>query len=153
MGKRYLEIYKGGEKKMKRKNNVSKVLLTILAIMLIFANMSMVLATSYSDGQKETYTPDEFTKNPDGKTSGGEINYTGTDKVKTIGGKIVGIIQVVGTISAVAILIALGIKYMMGSAEERAEYKKTLFPYFIGAVLIFGAANLAQIVYSWASKL
>ena len=48
-------------------------------------------------------------------------------------------------------LIVLGIKYMMGSAEERAEYKKTLFPYFIGAVLIFAAVNLAQVIYSWVS--
>ncbi len=42
---------------------------------------------------------------------------------------------------------------MMGSAEERAEYKKTLFPYFIGAILIFAATSLAQMVYTWASKI
>ena len=47
----------------------------------------------------------------------------------------------------------LGIKYMMGSAEERAEYKKTLLPYFIGAMLIFASTNLAQMIYNLASKI
>lgn len=81
------------------------------------------------------------------------INTAGTESVKNIGNQILGIIRVVGTIVAVAMIIILGIKYMMGSAEERAEYKKTLFPYFIGAVLIFAATNLADIIYSWATNL
>ena len=42
---------------------------------------------------------------------------------------------------------------MVGSAEERAQYKKTFLPYLVGAVLIFGAANLAQIVYTWANAI
>lgn len=81
------------------------------------------------------------------------INTNGTEDVKNIGGNITGIIRVVGTIVAVAILIVLGIKYMMGSAEEKAEYKKTLFPYIVGAVLIFAASSLADIIYSWATGL
>lgn len=82
-----------------------------------------------------------------------QINTSNTDKVQNIGASILGIIRVVGTIAAVGMLIVLGIKYMMGSAEERAEYKKTLFPYFIGAILIFAATNLADIIYSWAQSL
>ena len=81
----------------------------------------------------------------------GRIDASNTDSVRNIGGRIIGIVQVVGNIVAIAMLIVLGIKYMMGSAEERAEYKKTLFPYFIGAILIFAAANLEHMVYSWAS--
>lgn len=77
----------------------------------------------------------------------------GTTSVKNIGGQILGIIRVVGTIVAVGMLIVLGIKYMMGSAEERADYKKTLFPYLIGAILIFAATNLADMVYNWATTL
>ena len=36
---------------------------------------------------------------------------------------------------------------------QKAEYTKTLFPYFIGAVLIFAASNLADMIYSWASTI
>ena len=81
------------------------------------------------------------------------INTSNTTEVQNIGSRILGIIRVVGTIVAVGMLIVLGIKYMMGSAEERAEYKKTLFPYFIGAILIFAATTLADMVYGWAQSL
>lgn len=73
--------------------------------------------------------------------------------VKTLGEQVIGIIQVVGSIVAVAVLVVLGIKYMMGSTEEKAEYKKTLIPYIIGAVLIFAASNIAGMVYSWANNI
>ena len=91
----------------------------------------------------------------DFRPSAVETNKVGDEanSIKDVGNSITSIIRVVGTIVAVAILIVLGIKYMMGSAEEKAEYKKTLFPYLVGAVLIFAASSLADIVYSWAISL
>ena len=117
----------------------SKLAVALLIIMLVMAISTVAFA-------KDAYTPSEFKGQID-------TDATGTANVKNVGGKIVGIIRVVGTIAAVAMLIVLGIKYMMGSAEERAEYKKTLFPYFIGAILIFAASSLTQIIYTWASAL
>lgn len=76
---------------------------------------------------------------------------SGSSDITTLGGKIIGTIQVVGSVVAVAILVVLGIKYMMGSAEEKAEYKKTLIPYIVGAILIFAAANIASMVYKAVS--
>ena len=118
--------------------NSKKMLKIILILMIVLISVATISLADYEP-----------------KTFKGRIDTTaeGTGNVKALGGKIVGIIQVVGTIVAVGILIVLGIKYMMGSAEERAEYKKTLFPYFIGAILIFAAGNLTQIIYTWASKL
>ena len=117
------------------RRNIVKVLVTLLVVLLIISTIS------FAD-----YTPDQFKSQID-------TTATGTDNIKSVGGKIVGIVQVVGTIASIGMLIVLGIKYMMGSAEERAEYKKTLFPYFIGAILIFAATNLADIIYSWAESL
>lgn len=83
--------------------------------------------------------------------------YTGdtnnTSGIKSVGQQIIGIVQVVGSLTAVVMLIVLGIKYMMGSTEEKAEYKKTLLPYVIGAILIFAASNLAGMIYSWANSI
>ena len=76
----------------------------------------------------------------------------GTDSIKTVEGKIVAVLQAVGIILSVIVLIILGIKYMMGSAEEKAEYKKTMIPYIVGAVLIFAASNLASMIYNWAKS-
>ena len=80
-------------------------------------------------------------------------NTSGTGDIANLGGRIIGVIQTVGTIVAIAVLVVLGIKYMMGSAEEKAEYKKTMIPYVVGAVLIFAASNIAGFVYTWASSI
>lgn len=74
----------------------------------------------------------------------------GTNNFDDIGKKIIGMIQAIGSILAVAVLVILGIKYMMGSAEEKAEYKKTMIPYLIGAILIFAASNIAGMIYNFA---
>lgn len=78
---------------------------------------------------------------------------SGASGIQNMGGKIIGTIQIAGSVIAVAILVVLGIKYMMGSTEEKAEYKKTLMPYIVGAVLIFAAANVASVVYNAANEL
>ncbi len=59
---------------------------------------------------------------------------------------IIGIINIVGVVVAVAILLVLGIKYMMGSASEKAEYKKSMIPYLVGAFIIFAAPTLVNIL-------
>ncbi len=75
--------------------------------------------------------------------------YPETNDIQTLGGKILGILQTVGIVLSVIILVILGIKYMMmGSAEEKAEYKKTMIPYLVGAVLIFLAPTIANTVYT-----
>lgn len=69
-----------------------------------------------------------------------------TGDMTTVAGNIVNIITWVGIIVAIIVLLVLGIKYMMGSAAEKAEYKKTMIPYLVGAVLIFGASAIVQAV-------
>lgn len=73
---------------------------------------------------------------------------TSTD-IQDLGGKIIGILQTVGVVLSVVILVVLGIKYMMGSAEEKAEYKKSMIPYIVGAACIFLAPTIANIVYQF----
>ena len=47
----------------------------------------------------------------------------------------------------------LGIKYMIGSVEEKAEYKKTMMPYIIGTTILFAASTIVSIIYNVAIKL
>ncbi|MBD8923354.1 hypothetical protein EGR52_08065 [bacterium] len=62
---------------------------------------------------------------------------------------IVSVIEAVGIILSVIILIVIGIKYMLGSVEERADYKKTMIPYLIGAFLVFTVSLIPQIIYKF----
>lgn len=77
----------------------------------------------------------------------------GASQIAGLGADVIGIIQVVASMASVAVLIVLGIKYMMGSTEEKAEYKKTLIPYVIGAVFVFAASNIAGYIFDWASTI
>lgn len=80
----------------------------------------------------------------------GNTSASGNNEVRTIGNKFITIFSTVGTIISVIVIIILGIKYMLGSVEEKAEYKKSLMPYLIGAVCIFAASNIASIIYKFA---
>lgn len=73
---------------------------------------------------------------------------TGTEVLENRANKIIGVIQVIGSIASVAALIIMGIKYMLGSVEEKAEYKKTMRPYIIGVVIFFGLTNFLSIIQS-----
>ena len=63
--------------------------------------------------------------------------------------KIIGAFQAIGSIVSVLALILIGIKYMMGSVEEKAEYKQTMIAYIIGAILVFGISNISAILYDF----
>ena len=73
-------------------------------------------------------------------------------EVLNLGKTIVSIMQTVGIVAAVVVLLVLGIKYMMGSAEEKAEYKKTMIPYLVGAILIFASTTIVNVVYNIANS-
>lgn len=45
----------------------------------------------------------------------------------------------IGTILAVIYISIMGIKFMMGSVEEKAEIKENLIPFIIGCAVVFGA--------------
>ena len=88
-----------------------------------------------------------------GATDPSKITIKDSDSFNAIGGKIIGLVQAIGSILAVVVLVILGIKYMMGSAEEKADYKKTMIPYLIGAILVFAASNIAGMVFNFANTL
>lgn len=67
-------------------------------------------------------------------------------------GVFITILQYVGSIASVICIIVIGIRYMMGSVEEKAQYKKTLMPYLIGAALVFATTNILSIVYNVTVK-
>lgn len=109
-----------------------------ITLILIFFIIIAIMPITYASFNPETYKPDPLT--------GGQV-------VVDMGNKIIGVIQVVGIVVSVAILMALGIKYMIGSVEEKASYKKSMLPYLIGAVMLFGASAVVQVLYDIGMEL
>ena len=119
---------------MKKSVKIISVALIVLTVILTMSNI--VLANSIPD------KIDQIAKGNDNAD---------TSKVVSLGATIVTIMQKVGIVVAVVVLLVLGIKYMMGSAEEKAEYKKTMIPYIVGAILIFAATTIVNVVYNIAN--
>ena len=91
--------------------------------------------------------------NPSNWEPNSTTEVTGADRLLDFGNIIIGILRTVGTIISVAVLAILGIKYMMGSVEEKATYKETMRPYLIGAVLVFGITNILAIIIDVGTSL
>ena len=86
------------------------------------------------------------TFNPNHYKPSSTNSVSGATQLEKIGNRIIGVVQIIGSVSSVVALIVIGIKYVTGSVEEKAEYKQTLKPYLIGAVLLFGITNILAIV-------
>ena len=115
---------------------VSKIVTALLIVCMMISIVAPVLAVGPN--------PEDY----DGSGASAD-----TTRLNSLGQNIISIVATVGSIVSVVILVVLGIKYMMGSAEEKAEYKKTLLPYIIGAALVFAASTIASIIFNFASTI
>ena len=110
------------------KKTVKIISIILLATMLLGTLTSAAFAT---------VTPGQIT-----------ANQTTDTGMQNVGSRIFGGIQVFGIVASVVILAILGVKYMMASPDGKAEYKSSMIPYIVGAILIFGASTIANFVYN-----
>lgn len=119
------------------KNKITKII-TIIIIAIIL--LPLLCRVFNYEVQAAQFNPNPYVEGISRDST------TGTDNLNQIGRTIVGLLRGFGTIVSVAALIAIGIKYMMGSVEEKAQYKKSMMPYVIGAIMVFAITNLIAIV-------
>lgn len=84
----------------------------------------------------------------------GFIEYYKPNNYKTItddnddfmskAGIILGWVKYIGIAVATITIAIIGIKYMFGSIEDKAEYKKTIMPYLIGCFLLVATPTILQ---------
>ena len=77
-------------------------------------------------------------------------NVGGTTKLVSAGNKILGVVYAVGVVVSIGTLCIIGIKYMMSSPSEKADLKSKAMPFVIGAIIMFCAANILQVVNKMA---
>lgn len=137
------------------KNN-SKIIYILTIFLIIFCTFNLSVsysAETYGPQQQvgedwdvtESFEPDKWT--PMENSTGGD------SKLIDVGNKILGPVQIIGSLISVITIIFIGIKYMLGSVEEKAQYKETLIPYVIGSFFVFGIVNIISIIYNIAKSL
>lgn len=117
---------------------MKKLKITFLLINLILLIINCIALTSYAAGTN-IIDPDKVVNN---------LNIETPTELTTKVNNVLGTIQVIGTVISVIAIIVIGIKYMTGSVESKASYKKVMIPYIIGAFLIFGISNIVPTLYN-----
>lgn len=118
-------------------NKIIRIFLGIVIVMLVFS-----FVPTYVQGFTDP------TENPGFWNPEPEKNQAGTTEYKTMVQKVLGYINAIGMVVSVVVLIILGLKYLLGSVEEKAEYKKTMMGYLIGAMMLFTVTTIASILYN-----
>lgn len=78
-------------------------------------------------------------------------NYQGdSQELVNKANNVMGLIRNISIIAAVIVIMVLGVKYMLGSVEEKAEYKKSFMPLIIGIVLVVSATTIASFIFGMA---
>lgn len=113
--------------KIIKMNKYLKIIFVVILLFMLFMNFYKVKAFGFNDL--------------------GGTAVTNND-AKEIGNKLITVVSTIGSIASVIALVVIGIKYMTGSVEEKAEYKSSLLPYFIGSIIVFAASTLAGYLYN-----
>lgn len=128
--------------------------LKIIAVLLI-AIALVTLTTTIVRAKAETQ-PGAGAGAGEGATTGfepiepkpaGDVGNTVTNTA----GQILTIVRIIGMAVAVIMLTILGIKYVAASPNEKADYKKGMTVYVIGAVLLFGASLLLGVIQNFVN--
>lgn len=124
--------------------NITKIILTVILMTIILVSCTNIVQASSSGASSTTINPEDFKP--------GDLTYSDTADAFHAAGVIVGSIINVGLVISIVMFMVLGMKYMMGSIEERAEYKKTLMPMIVGTLLIFVSGKIVSIIWDIMSK-
>lgn len=111
---------------------MKKWTVNVISILMIVAMLVMVASPVFAAG----ISVEDLT----GETT------TDMTKLRDFGNTLIGILRGVGTIIAVVVLVIMGIKYLMASVEEKADFKKAMIPYVVGALLVFASTWIASFV-------
>lgn len=114
-----------------------RIIKTITIFFLIFTILGVINTVSALGLSEVTDAPGLY-------TSTGNNDQSGAVKM---GNFIVSIVRYVGQGIAVVTLIIIGIRYIFASVEQKAEYKKSMIPYVIGAILLFAGASVTNWIY------
>ncbi len=104
---------------------MSKIVVALIIIATILSAFSMVLADGIDIPTGTAPTATGF---------------------KTTVSNIIGIVQFICYAAAVVLIVILGVKFMTASPDGKAEIKKSAVIYVVGAVLVFAAGLILNLI-------
>lgn len=112
----------------------------VLVLMVIFIGKSNVFATDWNSR--------DFWKEANDWYESGKIeDISGWGSISAIISKLSEMIEVLGTTVIAGVTTFLGIKYMYGSAESKADVKDSLLTLLVACVFFFGWTSIWNIIF------
>lgn len=71
-----------------------------------------------------------------------------SNEVGSIAGTLINWIWGISIIVAIVVVMIIGIKFIVGGTQEKAEYKKSLMPVAVGVILVVFATTLVRFLFS-----
>lgn len=119
------------------KKTLKIFMIALMAFMLLFVVV-----------QPTTVLADDVSTITDGIKATGEGD---SDALTTTAKKITNLIWVLSIVIAVIVLMIIGVKYIIGGVQEKAEYKKSLIPVVVGIVVIVSATTIVKFLFGFNS--
>ena len=107
-----------------------KIALMVLIVIIIFSSIAYADNDNFSFSEINNQTAGEDIKNP----------------VKKAVGAVMGAVRIIATGVAIVMISVVAMKYLMAAPGDRADMKKASIQYVVGAVIVFGAANILTIL-------
>ncbi len=126
-------------------NDIKRMLVRIIlfiALLLLFTNQ-ILASEKWPDG----------VLNEANAIANSNVDRSVENTVNIYMGNAAIITKIIAVTVAVIILIVLGMKYMIASPGEKADVKKSMVPYVIGAFIVFAAAEIVRIIISFSAQI
>lgn len=114
----------------------------LVALMVVAVSSQAVLAKTDSSASTDLTQFDSL-----GDNSGA------SKSAQNIIGALITIVQVIGTGVAIIMLIVLAIKYISAAPGDKADIKKHAVVYVVGAIILFAATGILQIIKTFSSNI
>lgn len=114
----------------------------IIVFILLFA--TIMLTGGY---QAKAIGPDDIIKKGDDFINQGDPSkVVSKDNIKDTSGMVFRVLLFIGIIVAIIAGIIIGMQFVTGSVEAKAQVKEKLIPYVVGCIIIFGAFGIWKLV-------
>lgn len=112
---------------------ITKIVTILILIATILGAVNMVFATDVNI--------------PGSNNSG----YAGTG-LESSTERVIGIVQYICYAAAVILLVILGVKWLIAAPDQKADMKKSAIVYVVGAILVFAAGVILQVIRNVAKN-
>lgn len=120
-----------------------KIFLRVLPVLIIAVMMfTFTFSFNFVSAAKGTKTVTEPISNDLSSMGGGSGSTTLNDTAKNIWSSVTLILQIL----AVAAIVFAGVRYMFASADAKADIKKQMVILIIGAVMVFAASTIINVI-------